>query len=150
MNEKVANALYRKIMTRIVIPEIGNETTYSSDLEKAGVKILGSKFKGVFPSDKIPKLNDLKSYAVLNLDSSKEAGSHWVAVAYENGKTYFYDSFGRKGSKIIPTLFHSGNGRIINTDLDAEQKIEETNCGARCIAWLLFFDRYGAKKALLI
>jgi hypothetical protein len=149
-NEVRSLQLYGKIMNRIVLPLIGNETTYSTDLERAGVKLLGSKFRGVFPSDKIPPLNDLKSYAVLNLDSSNQAGSHWIAVAHDNGKTYVYDSFGRKAVKIIPSLFHSGNGRIINTDPDAEQKIKETNCGARCITWLLFFDRYGAKKALLI
>jgi hypothetical protein len=148
--EKEANAFYEKIFKRIVVPMIGNKTTYMSELEKAGAKLLKIKFKGVFASDKIPRLNNLKSYAILNLDRSNEPGSHWIAIARKDGITYMYDSFGRHGSQIIPTLYHSGNGRIINTDPDPEQQEHETNCGARSLAWLMFFDKYGPKKALLI
>ena len=150
MTEKGANWLYERLFKRIVVPMIGNKTTYQGELEKAGVKLFGVKFKGVFPSDKIPRLNDLKSYAILNLDKSNQAGSHWVAIAHKDGMTYLYDSFGRKGVKIIPSLYHSGNGRIINTDLDKEQDEKETNCGARSLSWLLMFDKYGAKNAILI
>jgi hypothetical protein len=162
MSEKEANHLYNKILRQVVVPLIGNKTTYQNDLERAGIKALGLLFKGVYPSDKIPPLNNLKPYAILNLDRSSEAGSHWVAVAFDGkadgvrrrgaakNKTYLYDSFGRKGIKIIPSLFHSGNGRIVDTDYDAEQTEEETNCGARSLAWLLFFDRYGPKNAMLI
>jgi hypothetical protein len=150
LSEKDANILYRKIFNKIVKPMVGNKSTYQSDLEKAGAKLLGTKFKGVFPSDKIPRLNNLKSYAILNLDKSNMPGSHWVSIAHDKGTTYLYDSFGRHGTKIIPMLYHSGNGRIKNTDLDAEQVERETNCGARSLAWLLFFDKYGYKNAILI
>ena len=150
MQEKEANLFYKKILNKIVKPLIGNNTTYQNELEKAGIILFKSKFKGVFPSDKIPVLNHLKSYAILNLDRSTEPGSHWVAIATDGNKTYLYDSFGRKGTKIIPSLYKSGNGRIIQTDDDIEQKESETNCGARSLAFLLFFDRYGAKNAMLI
>lgn len=150
MNEKKANRIYKKILNVIVKPEIGNKTTFAKDLETAGIKMLGSEFKGVYPSDKIPKLNALKKYAILNLDRSDEPGSHWIAVAFDDDKTYVYDSFGRKSTRIIPSLFHSGNGRVIDTDPDREQDYEETNCGARSLGWLLFFERYGPKNAILI
>jgi hypothetical protein len=150
MTDKGANWMYDKILRRIVIPLVGNETTYQNDLEKAGIKLLGSQFKGVFPSDKIPVLNDLKPYAIVNLDKSTESGSHWIAVAYGGDKTYIYDSFGRKATVIIPSIINSGNGRIVNTDKDAEQKDEETNCGARALTFLVFFHKYGAKNAMFI
>ena len=150
MTEKGANWLYERIFKRIIVPMVGNETTYQNELDKAGRKVLGTLFKGVYASDKIPMLNDLKPYAILNLDRSDEGGSHWIAIARDKDKTYIYDSFGRKVTKIIPTLYHSGNGRIINTDDDKEQEERETNCGARSLAWLLFFHRYGAKNAILI
>ena len=150
MTEKRAESLYNKILHKIVIPEVGGKTTYSNDLEKAGIKLLGLKFVGVFPSDKIPPINNLKKYVILNLDKSTDAGSHWVAVAHNDRKLYLYDSFGRKGSKIIPSLFSSGNGVVVDTDPDPEQDIRETNCGARCIAFLMFFERYGHKNAMLI
>lgn len=150
MNEKKANRVYSQLLDKIIIPLLGNDTTYQGELEKVGIKLFGIKFKGVFPSDKIPPLNDLKSYAIINLDRSNQPGSHWVSVAHKDGKTYLYDSFGRDGKKILPSIYKSGNGIILNTDLDKEQHIKETNCGARSMAWLLFFDRYGHKNALLI
>jgi hypothetical protein len=149
--EKEAHRVYDKLLRRIVVPLIGNKTTYSNELEKAGVKMMGMKFKGVYPSDKIPPLNDLKPYAILNLDKSTESGSHWIAAAYHDGKIHIYDSFGRKASKIIPSIYRGNGGRpVINSDLDPEQDERETNCGARSLAWLLMFDRYGPKKAMLI
>lgn len=129
---------------------LGNDTTFANDLQNVAIKFLGSKFKGVFPSDKIPRLNDLKKYAILNLDRSNQPGSHWIGVAFHKGNTIIYDSFGRKTSKILPSLIDSGNGRIIMTDNDAEQRIKENNCGQRVLAWLITFDKLGADMALLI
>ena len=121
-----------------------------NDLLGISKKMLGIKFKGVFASDKIPILNDLQPYAILNLDSSKQPGSHWIAIAKTNNETMIYDSFGRQTSKIIKNLIFSGNGRIIESDRDIEQKIIETDCGARSLAWLIFFDKFGVEKAKLI
>ena len=132
------------------MPHTGNKTTYLDQLNGIGNKLLGVKFAGVYPSDKIPILNDLKKYAILNLDTSKEPGSHWVAIAKNEDDTYIYDSFGRCHTKIIKGLVYSGNGRIINCDLDAEQHIKETNCGARSLAWLCLFDIWGVNVAKLI
>lgn len=146
--ETYANLIYNIILKDIVEPLIGDKTTYMNDLEKIGKKMLGQKFIGVYPSDKIPTLKN-NEYAILNLDKSNESGSHWTAIAKKANKTHFYDSFGRKDN-IIKSLKKSGNGKIINTDNDAEQKIEELNCGARSIAWILFFDKWGSKYADLI
>ena len=148
--ERYCYLIYKKILQEIIKPISGDQTTYLSDILGIGKKLLGVKFKGVYPSDKIPKLNDLSPYAILNLDTSKEKGSHWVAIAKHGDNTYLYDSFGRKYTQIIPNLQYSGNGKIINTDDDAEQKIYEMDCGARSLAWLVFFDKWGAKCAMLI
>ena len=149
--EKEAEKIYKYYLTKIY-KIIGDKTTYLSQLNGVGKKLFGVKFKGVFPSDKIPKLNDLSPYCILNLDSSKKSGSHWIALAKLNDKndTLVYDSFGRDYKKIIPNLNYSGNGRIINTDKDAEQKILQTDCGARCLAFLMVFDRHGANMAMKI
>jgi hypothetical protein len=146
----MAEEVYNEILNETIKPLTGNKTTYLTDLHGVGKKLLGAKFKGVFPSDKIPVLNDLASYCILNLDKSTESGSHWVSLAKHGEDSILYDSFGRANNKIIPNLVYSGNGRIIDTDRDAEQHILETNCGARCLAWLVFFDKYGADNAMLI
>ena len=147
---KNAHLIYDKILKEIIEPLSGDKTTYLTELNGIGKKILGVKFRGVYPSDKIPKLNDLSKYAILNLDRSNEAGSHWVAIAKDGKDTVLYDSFGRSDKKIIPNLQYSGNGRIINTDEDVEQNILETNCGARSLAWLVLYDNWGVDTALLI
>ena len=148
--EKLSHKEYNKILKTIVYPIAGNKSTYLQDLNGIGKKLLGVKFRGVYPSDKIPKLNDLSPYCILNLDTSKQSGSHWVALAKNGSSSILYDSFGRDNKQIIPALRYSGNGRILNDTKDREQKIEETDCGARCLAWLIFFDKYGAENALLI
>ena len=151
MTEKQAVDLYNQYLKQ-VYSLVGNKSTYLSELEGVGKKLLKVKFKGVFPSDKIPKLNDLSPYCILNLDKSTQSGSHWISLAkFENkNDSLVYDSFGRDFKEIIPDLNLTGNGRIINTDRDAEQKVEETDCGARCIAWLMVFDRHGSEMAMMI
>lgn len=131
---------------------VGNTTTYLSQLDKAGRFLFGVKWRGVFPSDKIPKLNDLTPYCILNLDKSDEPGSHWVALAKLPNKdaSLFYDSFGRSFKQIIPLLNHTGNGVIRNTEDDAEQEIQATDCGSRSLSWLMVFDKLGSKYAKLI
>lgn len=147
--ERDANILYNKLL-KDVEKETTDKTTYLQQLNRVGRKLLGTKYKGTFPSDKIPKLNDLSPYCILNLDKSTQPGSHWVALAKCGEHSILYDSFGRDNMKIIPSLRYSGNGQIFNTDRDSEQDISEENCGARCIAWLSFLDTYGPKNAMLI
>lgn len=120
-----------------------NKVTYLDQLDRIGKKLFETKWHGIYPSDKIPKLNSIKRYCILNLDRSDEPGSHWVALAkLKDGQTIFYDSFGRCHTKIIPALNLSGNGRIINSEKDREQKIREENCGQRCLAFLMTTDKY--------
>ena len=153
MKEKQAEMIYNQILTKQIYPLTGVNSTFMNDLDKVGRKLFGVKFKGVFPSDKIPKLNDLKPYCILNLDKSTQGGSHWIAVAKipKVDETLVYDSFARSNKQIIPDLSKSGNGLLIDSDLsDAEQKISQTDCGARSLAFLVVFDKYGSDVAKLI
>lgn len=141
--------IYNKLLKRIEKLVKHNHTTFSTELYDVGKHIFGNKFHGVYSSDKIPKLKN-RQYCIVNLDASDESGSHWIALARNKDKTYFYDSFGRPNKIILPSLNKSGNGSVLNTEDDREQGFKESNCGQRCIAFLLFFDLYGAEKALEI
>ena len=147
--EKKAEEIYKNKL-KLVETFVGSNTTWLSDLERLGKRLFGVKFHGVYPSDKIPKLTKSRCYCILNTDKSGEPGSHWVALAKNGSKVLFYDSFGRKGKDIMPTICQSGNGTLIDTDTDKEQRVLETNCGARCLAWLWVFDDCGSKVASLI
>lgn len=149
--EKKAEQYYQKVLKYVENNKTGKDTTYSTQLEKVCRELFGINFKGVFASDRIPKLSSLKPYCILNLDRTGEPGSHWVALAKCDGGAMFYDSFGRDNTTIIKNLQFSGNGSIIDVDKkDKEQKVKEMNCGARCIAWLLVFNDLGEEYAQLI
>ena len=151
-NDRKAHRLYNYYLKNVVFPMIGDKTTYLDQLYRAGKRLFGIKFKGVFPSDRVPKLNDLAPYCILNLDKSGEPGSHWIALAKIKNKDscIVYDSFGRDHKLIIPSLNSSGNGKIKNADRDAEQNVLSTNCGARCLSFLIVLDKHGEGMAKLI
>ena len=141
-----ADAIYKTLLLKVE-KKLGNETTFSNDLYNVAKSLLGNKFSGIFTADKLPRLTKTQPYAIVNLDSSWEEGSHWIALAKSGKKIVFYDSFGRPNTSILPLL---KGGNVVNTEEDAEQEIQETNCGQRSIAWLLLFDRYGDKMAMKV
>lgn len=148
MTEERANKIYNQVL-KLVEAKLSNTTTYQRDLLNFGKRVFGDKFVGVHASNEIPKLKE-GDYAILNLDKSSEPGSHWIAVAMKNNNTHVYDSFGRDSKKIIPSVFKSGNGKILDADDDAEQEDSELNCGARSISFLLVFHIWGKDVAMLI
>ena len=52
-------------------------------------------------------------------------------------ETYIHDSFGRKNQQIISSLAKSVNGKIEDTNRDAEQEINELNRGNRSVAFII-------------
>ena len=144
-----ATYVYKKIVKRVEQLMNNHSTTFSTELNRIGKYLLGNKFKGVFSADNIPTLQN-EQYCIVNLDRSYESGSHWVSLARKNNKTYFFDSFGRNDKQILPLLSKSGNGKILNTDSDPDQRISEYNCGQKSIGFLVFFELYGEEKALEI
>ena len=136
---------YEKFLAQVV-SKLGNGETYSNELADVGKEMFGKKFNGVFSADEIPqKFTSI----IANLDDRSEGGSHWIAIARTpEGKYLVYDSFGRKTDKII------GQGvshlDTYDTEYDAEQDVKEENCGARCLAWLKVFHRFGKEAAYQI
>src|SRR5690349_20370497 len=52
-------------------------------------------FKGTYPSDFLPAPIHFPSSYVVNTDTSKKKGEHWVAIAFNKaGDLYYFDSFG--------------------------------------------------------
>ena len=139
-----AHLIYNTLLKDAVYPLLGNKVTYSNDLHDVGEQLLGKDFVGVYPSDQIPRLKN-KQCCILNLDKSDQSGSHWIGVYKFGKKNLTYDSFGRRSSKIIPTLKNP-----LDADYDSEQMIEEEDCGARSIAFLLVCKYWSPELAKLI
>jgi hypothetical protein len=149
MLEDKAEYIYNEVL-KMVESMIGNKTTHTIDLNECGYKIL-KKYRGTHASDLIP--NDLKKgeSCIINTDDSKGWGEHWVGV-YKNkdNNLWFYDSFARPHYKILKSLKKSGNGTNIKGDTkDKEQKMSETNCGARSLSFLFCCENWG-KMAMKI
>lgn len=120
---------YNKYL-KTIESKIGNTTTTETQLDRLGRQLFDTEWSGVFPADRVEMT---RRYAIANFDSSDETGSHWVAVVKASDNIFIYDSFGRS-----------------EWDDDAEQTIVETNCGQRCLAWLLVVHNHGIEKALKI
>lgn len=145
--ERRAVQLYNSYLRR-VHAYAGTKETWTETLNSMGREVFGFKFKGVYPSNRIPSLTAQNPYCIVNIDKSFQKGSHWLAMAYHNGHIYVYDSFGRKTKALIGKKAWKKN--MIDTDYDAEQKTNQDDCGQRCIAWLMVFDTLGPEYAVTI
>ena len=144
MKEKDILKIYNGVLKEIEYV-LGEDTTYDVDLKRIGKELFGNKFVGVYPRDKLPKLQN-NQCCILNLDYSYESGSHWISI-YCKGTVYFiYDSFGRKTKQLLKDDIKN----YVDAQHDAEQHEEESNCGPRALAWLWCVYYYGINNALKI
>jgi hypothetical protein len=119
-----------------ILEKLPNRSTTDIELNMAVSKMTlrNLKFLGVFAENTRPVLKNSEC-CIFNLDTSKMPGSHWVALI----GNILYDSFGRKHQEIVPKR----SAHYIDSDPNPEQKISEMNCGARSIAFIMCFDKFG-------
>ena len=122
------------------------KTTYDTALTKLCKQLFGDLYQGTFSWDVMPQLKNNES-CIMNVDNHTEPGTHWIGIYFNNNEYYMYDSFGRNLSNLIKGLPMKP---ITEKPADIEQNIFESNCGQRCIAWLVCVYEYGIDEALLI
>jgi hypothetical protein len=116
---------------------IGKEVLTTSDCDYWGSLLFGNNYKGTYAADNPA---DKSGYCIINLDSSDQGGSHWVACA----DGVIWDSYGRDVIKRLPLQKYALN----NADTkDANQKKYEVDCGIRCLAWLYIVESCGIENA---
>ncbi len=109
---------------------------YTSQLVEIGRSILPN-FIGVYPLDKVPKGIKKNSSLIVNTDTHRLEGKHWIAVSYErDGKMYVYDSFGYYYPHTLIGRLLKSNPREIVFNNRMDQLPWEKNCGLRCLAFL--------------
>lgn len=148
--KELAEKQYNQSLQKIE-KKMGKSTTYDYQLTKNGRKLFGRAFIGVFAADQFPKNIKNGQCFIINLDTSSEPGSHWLAICKEKTHNilWAYDSFARNIHKILPSIDKSHN-IIKSTEKDVEQKNEETNCGQRSLAFIDVFLKMGPKYAKYI
>jgi len=98
-------------------------------------------------------------YAIVNVDKKRNSsgnlnkGTHWVAICSDkSGKLLIFDSFGRQTKKLLQHLYKKmkkSNIKYNDTEYDVDQYLL-AHCGQLCVAFLKFYDMYGADKAKYI
>jgi hypothetical protein len=96
-------------------------------------------FIGVFPIDKLPKLNvATNAKLVVNLDPSNLPGTHWVAIALRDGKGYYFDSYGDFPPMEIQQWL-ARNSRDWTYNSTVLQSPSSLVCGHLCVNFLKRF-----------
>lgn len=125
--------------------------TDNKQLEKYGYALLGSRFKGVYAQDQLP-VNKSGMY-IMNNQTSKLGGEHWVAI-FSTAKTiYVWDSFGRKSKNLLRILTRRAKAigkNIVDSDYDRDQEITSAVCGPLSLGWLLTVKKLGISNALKV
>ena len=126
---------------------VGKLETDSDQLNNVGRQYFGINFLGCFPRDRVPELKVNQS-CIINEDKHTGPGFHWMAMYRGLSGNIFYDSFGRPHKKIMKNL---NKRKVIDADdKDREQRLSETNCGARALAFLMVCYYMGPDYAMLI
>ena len=104
-----------------------------------------SKFKGAFPCDAIPKINDREYAMIVNTDNSSNEGEHWTAFIINNEHVYYMDSFGRNyDNKSFPSDYTSNLaklflGKRIKINDKVLQGFQSNTCSDYCIYFIIKF-----------
>ena len=122
---------------------IGSGITNNILLDKLGYATFGNDYLGTNTSDNFPKYIKNNQCFILNTDSSKKPGTHWVGFYKINDKLYYYDSF-RRSKKELSKFWK--NKRMYNANkTDRDQSYNETDCGSRSFAFLVLMRRFGER-----
>ena len=144
-----AKAYHNKLKNEI-IKQWGKHALSDIEVTEIGKNLLGSKYKGTFPIDKVPFTNTSK-YFIINVDKSGMPGSHWIGVFQDTKKNmYIYDSFARTSKKLLKYLYDKAKlkgFKIIDTNKKADQFGKTQICGAISLSWLSTVEKYGIKTA---
>lgn len=91
-------------------------------------------FRGIFMRDALPKKPHHNESAIINLDNSKGAGTHWVAYQKQGKNVFYFDSYGNlQPPEEVIKYFH---GNHIFYNHDNYQASNPFNCGHLSLKFL--------------
>ena len=116
-----------------------DSTTTNIEINKLCKYLFQNLFIGVFSADEMPKLKN-GTMCIINTDSSKKSGTHWVACYKYRNKIYMYDTFNRNVKLLSPYWKHKHN--IIDANKNRDESFNAKTCGQQCISWLIVAHKY--------
>lgn len=140
-DSETAEERYRMILGAVE-EVLGEDETSKQELNRFGTNHVEG-WMGVFDRDEqMPRASDGPLLGVKNTGTYQEGGEHWVAIYRDPHRTVAYDSFGRQ--------VYLDGVPLESPEDDAEQSSGESNCGQRCLAWLLLVQDQGIDAAMSI
>ena len=120
-------------------------------------KITAPEFLGAFPYDGLPKKPKCDIFSlVINTESSKEPGDHWLVLLYKKPYFYFVDSYGRTlHDQTFPSQFTStiknyiGNVRY-KFNKKWLQQLTTNACGDYCVYFIMEMSKKSFEKVLSV
>ena len=99
-------------------------------------------FRGVFMRDTLPAKPKKIECAIVNLNTSKKIGSHWVCLAKIGKSRIYFDTFGQdvplEIKKYLKTTKEYKNDEaVIARNTDIVQRVNSHVCGHLCLFVLI-------------
>lgn len=121
------------------------------EIEEAMEKLKIMNYRGIFMRD---QLNDLKPLenecGILNLNSSKDLGSHWTAWYKKKDDIYYFCSYGSSPPIELEKYFKVNQNDIKRHKFCIQDLFDEHCCGEMAIQFLILMDRdWEYKEAVL-
>jgi hypothetical protein len=118
----------------------GHGETDNVQLDEVGKDLFGEEWRGVYAADDLPPEEGYSHCWIVNVDDRKDGGSHWLGCYSQTPRStpLVFDSFARDLHKLMGKDFF---GKPTESDID--QKIEETDCGQRSLAFLMVCHKHG-------
>ena len=127
---------------------LGKDTTYASQLDREGSRLLGERWGGVWARDTLPAVSQSRRGYIVNTDSSTGPGVHFIAVLDDARRRYFSDPLGAAGraqraqlAALEPHPF---------SDDDSEQRMDERTCGPLAMAAVGVGLTYGVDVFMMV
>lgn len=116
--------------------KLPNRALYDSELVNYVKKLKIPHFRGVFMRDALPLKPKVNECAIVNLDISKNSGTHWVAYIKRKNYINYFDSFGalKPPKELVNYL---GKNIKIFYNNNKYQNYDQSNCGHLCIEFLI-------------
>ena len=130
----------------------GSKALRDDQVTDIGRQLLGKKYLGTYPIDKIP-LSKSDKYMIINVDRAGLPGSHWCGLYIKGATIYIYDSFARQTKRLLKPLYDKAkkvNKTIIDVNSKSDQKNNTEICGPLSLSFLYIIHKHGVQAGRYI
>ena len=112
---------------------------WSTEIEK--ILVTSKNFLGCFPIDELPCFPQrFPASLIVNTDTSKGKGKHWLALVLDRNKCFYFDSFGLPILEENLLKFLEPHYNVVTYSDVCVQHIDSNKCGEFCILFIKFVN----------